>query len=247
MKFEAVNLYGLGELDASAARIAECLELSTDLGYTLGSAEAHGMSALLLEARGRLEEAAHESLLPLTSGDCEVSGGHRFFYEHRVARVRIFQGRFDEAADLVAAARVHVDDGDRLAQAMLRGVEARLAAVTGDARAAVAAALEAGAVLRGHESGVPSPCRGALEDPAEALVEVWESTVKRGEHDADDRGGGAVPRRPASTRFAKLYPVCRPSALVLDGRVERLRGNDGRGEDEVRRSRRARAANGHGW
>jgi ATP/maltotriose-dependent transcriptional regulator MalT len=124
-------------------------------------------------------------MLPLDSGDCEVSGGHRFFYEHRVARVRIFQGRFDEAADLVAAARVHVGDGDRLAQAMLRGVEARLAAVTGDASAAVTAALEAGAVLRGHESGVPSPCRGALEDPAEALVEVWESALKRGEHDAD--------------------------------------------------------------
>ena len=224
MKFEAVNLYGLGELDASAARVAECLELSKDLGYTLGSAEAHGMSALLLEARGQLEEAADESMLPLASGECEVSGGHRFFYEHRVARVRIFQGRFDEAADLVAAARVHVGDGDRLAQAMLRGVEARLAAVTGDASAAVTAALEAGAVLRGHESGVPSPCRGALEDPAEALVEVWESALKHGEHDADI----ASATQAAASRvaqFAKLYPVCRPSALVLDGRVERLRGN----------------------
>ena len=225
MKFEAVNLYGLGELDASTARVAECLELSKDLGYTLGSAEAHGMSALLLEARGRLEDAAHESLLPLTSGDCEVSGGHRFFYEHRVARVRIFQGRFDEAADLVAAARVHVGEGDNLTQAMLRGVEARLAAVTGDAHAARAAALEAGAVLRGHESGVPSPCRGALEDPAEVLVEAWESAVRRGEHDA----AIATAAQAAATRvaeFAKLYPVCRPSALMLDGRVARLRGDD---------------------
>ncbi len=226
MKFEAVNLYGLGELDASAARIAECLDLSTDFGYTLGSAEAHGMSALLLEARGKLEEAAHESLLPLTSGDCEVSGGHRFFYEHRVARVRIFQGRFDEAADFVAAARVHVNE-DRLVQAMLRGVEARLAAVTGDARTARVAALEAGTVLRGHESGVPSPCRGALEDPAEVLVEAWESAVKRGERDAaiEEAARAAVTR---VTQFARLYPVCRPSALVLDGRTERLRGDAAR-------------------
>jgi hypothetical protein len=180
---------------------------------------------LLLEARGRLEEAAHESLLPLTSGDCEVSGGHRFFYEHRVARVRIFQGRFDEAADLVAAARLHVGDGDRLAQSMLRGVEARLAAVTGDADAAIAAALECGAVLRGHEDGVPSPCRGALEDPAEVLVEAWESAVKTNgaEPRIVEAAGAAVTR---ATRFAKLYPVCRPSALVLAGRVDRLRGAD---------------------
>jgi tetratricopeptide (TPR) repeat protein len=224
MKFEAVNLYGLGELDASAARIAECLELSRDLGYTLGTAEAHGMSALLLEARGRLEEAARDCLLPLTSPECEVQGGHRFFYEHRVARLRLFQGRFDEAADLAAAARLHAGD-DRLAQAMLRGVDARLAAVSGELAAAVAAAREAGEILRGHESGVPSPCRGALEDPAEVLLEAWESALGAG-RTADagltDAAAAAVAR---VTQFARLYPVCRPSALVLQARADRLRSD----------------------
>ena len=225
MKFEAVNLYGLGDLDAAAARIAECLELSADLGYTLGSAEAHGMSALLLEARGQLEEAAQESLLPLRSGDCEVSGGHRFFYEHRVARVRIFQGRYDDAADLVAAARVHVNEGDRLAQAMLRGVEARMTAVTGDAQAAISAALDSVAILRGHESGVPSPCRGALEDPAEVLVDMWEQAIKSGDA-AADVAAAAMTAVARVAQFAKLYLVCRPSALILQGRTDRLRGSD---------------------
>ena len=82
-------------------------------------------------------------------------------------------------------------------------------------------------MLRGHESGVPSPCRGALEDPAEVLVEAWESAVKRGERDAaiEEAARAAVTH---ATQFARLYPVCRPSALVLDGRTERLRGDAAR-------------------
>jgi len=47
--------------------------------------------------------------------------------------------------------------------------------------------------------------------------------VKRGAHDPKiaDAAAAAVARVSA---FAKLYPVCRPSALVLDGRLDRLRG-----------------------
>jgi Protein kinase domain/AAA ATPase domain len=233
MKFEAVDLYGQGLLDDSAARVAECLELSRDLGYSLGSAEAHGMAALLLEARGRLDEAEAECLLPLTSAECEVSGGHRFFYEHRLARLCLFQGRVEDAAAYVAAGRLSVREGDRLSLAMLRGVEAWLAVIRGDHTAATAAALEAGTVLNGHESGVPSPCRGALEDPAEALVTVWERSVAsgRGDIEALARDAGAAVTRVA--RFARLHPVVRPSALVLDARADFLRGEAARARGKL--------------
>lgn len=237
MKFDAVDRYGRGELDASEVCVVECLDLARDLGYPLGLAEAHGMLAVLLEARGRFEDAARESLLPLSSPECGVSGGHRFFYEHRVARLRLFQTRFDEAAELVAAARTNVGEGDRLTVAMLRGVEARLHAVRGDFAAATAAAIEAGQVLRGHENGVPAPCRGALEDPAEALVSAWESAVAA---DCVPDAALVTATRLAVARvvrFAKLHAVCRPSALIVDARVDFLDGQAARG-----RARLAEAA-----
>jgi hypothetical protein len=56
------------------------------------------------------------------------------------------------------------------------------------------------------------------------LVDMWESAMKHGDNHADI----APAAQAAASRFAqfaKLYPVCRPSALVLEGRVERLRGN----------------------
>ena len=111
---------------------------------------------------------------------------------------------------------------------MLRGLEGRLAAVTGDAQSALDAALEAGVVLEGHERGVPSPCRGAFEDPAEVLLDAWESAAaQRRVHDAPLTAAAeaAVARL---EKFAGLYPVCRPSALVLHGRADRLRGQHGR-------------------
>ncbi|HZJ69801.1 MAG TPA: tetratricopeptide repeat protein, partial [Planctomycetota bacterium] len=87
-------------------------------------------------------------------------------------------GSWEPLARLLTRGLGAANDGDRLAQAMLRGVEARMTAVTGDAQAAISAALESVAILRGHESGVPSPCRGALEDPAEVLVDMWEQAIK---------------------------------------------------------------------
>jgi hypothetical protein len=72
---------------------------------------------------------------------------------------------------------------------------------------------------------VPSPCRGALEDPAEALVDSWESALTSGrvpDPQLAEAAAGAVARYSA---FARLYPVCRPSALTLKERVDRLRGS----------------------
>jgi tetratricopeptide (TPR) repeat protein len=224
MKFEAVVLFGRGHLADAAARVQECLDLSRDLGFALGTAEAHGMFALIEETRGRFEDAATACLIPLTTPGAEASGKHRFFYEHRLARVRLIQGRLDDAAGFVEAARQHVATDDHLALAMQKGIEARLATATGDHATAVAFAVEAGREIGDHEAGVPSPCRGAIEDPALALLDAWSEAAQSGRGPTGilrEATAGALRR---AHRFARLHPVCRPAALVIAGRGELLAG-----------------------